>query len=129
MLPEYEKNVYAEYVSDSKRDPMLLFVHDQKVQGNIQTLKEITTEKPSAFSLFYDKLVYEGREIEAFQEAFASKDEQESNDNHKLDNKRKLEEKCLENQSEVSKLMGGKFSLKSIFAKGSKNEQLQTLEK
>lgn len=129
MLPEYEKNVYAEYVSDSKRDPMLLFVHDHKVQGNIQTLKEVTTEKPNAFCLFYDQLVYEGREIEAFQEAFASKDEQESNESFKLGNKRKLEEKCLENQSEVSKLMGGKFSFKSIFAKGSKNEQLQTLEK
>lgn len=46
-----------------------------------------------------------------------------------VDAKRKLEEKCLDNQSEVSKLMGGKFSFKSLFAKGNKNEQLQTLEK
>lgn len=58
MLPGYEKNVYAEYVSDSKRDPMLLFVHDHKVQGNIQNLKDITIEKPNPFSLFYDQLVY-----------------------------------------------------------------------
>lgn len=46
-----------------------------------------------------------------------------------LGNRKKLEEKCLDSQTEVSKLMGGKFSIKSIFSKGSKNEQIQTLEK
>lgn len=46
-----------------------------------------------------------------------------------LGNRKKLEEKCLDSQTEVSKLMGGKFSIKSIFSKGSKNEQIQILEK
>lgn len=66
MLPEYEKNVYAEYVADSKRDPILLFVHDHKVQDNIRNLRDNSVGKPNPFSLFYDMLVYEGREVEAF---------------------------------------------------------------
>lgn len=44
-------------------------------------------------------------------------------------NKKKLEEKCLNNQAEVAKLLGGKTTFKSIFSKGSKSEQIQILEK
>jgi hypothetical protein len=42
MLPEYEKNVYGEYIADSKRDPILLFVQDNKIQDNIQNLRSKT---------------------------------------------------------------------------------------
>lgn len=61
MLPEYEKNVYAEYVADSKKDPVLLFVHDHKVQDNIRNLRDNSVGKPNAFSYFYDLLLYESR--------------------------------------------------------------------
>lgn len=61
MLPEYEKNVYAEYVADSKRDPHLLFVHDHKVQDNIRNLRDNSSGKPNSFAHFHDMLVYESR--------------------------------------------------------------------
>lgn len=63
LLPEYEKNVYAEYVADSKRDTTLLFVHDHKVQDNIRNLRDNSIGRPNAFAHFYDMLVYEYREI------------------------------------------------------------------
>lgn len=40
MLPEYEKNVYLEYLPEEERkDPNLLFVNNQNVQSNIAALK------------------------------------------------------------------------------------------
>lgn len=66
--------MYAEYVADSKRDPVLLFVHDHKVQDNIRNLRDNTVGKPNPFALFHDMLVFEGREVEAFIEAIQSKD-------------------------------------------------------
>lgn len=73
MLPEYEKNVYAEYLADAKKDPHLLFVNDNKIQDNIRIIKENSTAKPNPFGYFYDMLIFETREIEAFQEALISK--------------------------------------------------------
>lgn len=63
MLPEYEKNVYAEYIADAKRDQNLLFVHDHKVQDSIRNLRDNSAAKPNPFGHFYDTLVYESREI------------------------------------------------------------------
>lgn len=59
--------MYSEYVVNTKRDPVLLFVHDHKVQDNIRNLRDTTLQKGNPFGYFYDLLVYEGREIEAFQ--------------------------------------------------------------
>lgn len=61
--PVIWKNVYAEYIADSKRDPVLLFVHDHKVQDNIRNLRDNTVGKPNPFALFHDMLVFEGREV------------------------------------------------------------------
>lgn len=58
MLPEYEKNVYAEYVADAKRDPTLLFVHDHKVQDNIRNLRDNSIAKPNPFGYFYEMLIF-----------------------------------------------------------------------
>ena len=43
--------------------------------------------------------------------------------------KKENDELLLKSQSELAKLMGGKTTLKSIFSRGSKNEQIQKLEK
>ena len=61
MLPEYEKHVYAEYVADSKRDPVLLFVQDHQVQENIKNLKDSTVGKANSFSYFHNMLIFESR--------------------------------------------------------------------
>lgn len=58
MLPDYEKNVYSEYLGEAKREPVLLFVHDHKVQDNIRNLRDNSVGKPNPFSLFYDMLVF-----------------------------------------------------------------------
>lgn len=62
MLPDYENNVYAEYISETKKNQGLLFVHDHGVQEGIRVLKEVTA-KPNPFVQFHDQLVYESREI------------------------------------------------------------------
>ena len=72
-MPEYEKNVYSEYISDEKKDPVLLFVNEHKVQDNIRNLRDNSVGKPNPFAHFFDMLIYEAREIEAFQEAVAGK--------------------------------------------------------
>jgi hypothetical protein len=61
MLPEYEKNVYAEYIADSKRDPVLLFVQDHKIQDNIRNLRDNSVGKTNSFTHFYNMLIFESR--------------------------------------------------------------------
>ena len=52
MLPEYEKNVYQEYLSDEeKKDPNLLFVNNQAVQTSIAALKDVSAVNSFASTL------------------------------------------------------------------------------
>lgn len=74
MLPDYERNVYSEYLVNSKKDPVLLFVNEHKVQDNIRNLRDNSISKPNPFSHFYDMLVYESREIESFLSAVEGKE-------------------------------------------------------
>lgn len=55
--------MYTEYVADSKRDPVLLFVHDHKVQDNIRNLRDNTVGKANPFGFFLDMLIFESREV------------------------------------------------------------------
>ena len=42
MLPEYEKNIYCEYLTtEEKKDPQLLFVNNHKIQDNIRILRDV----------------------------------------------------------------------------------------
>lgn len=52
---------------------MLLFLQDHKVQDNIRNLRDNTVGKPNSFGQLHDALLYEYREVEAFQEAIVSK--------------------------------------------------------
>ena len=61
MLPDYERNVYAEYLADSHKDPNLLFVNNHKVQDNIRALRDNSVSKPNPFGRFNDMLIYESR--------------------------------------------------------------------
>lgn len=45
------------------------------------------------------------------------------------DKKRKLAEKRVSEQSELTKLLSGKTTFKSFFTRGNKNEQITALEK
>ncbi len=45
----------------------------------------------------------------------------------KSENKKNLEEKYLTNQAEVAKLTGGKTTFKSLFSRGDKKQQIETL--
>lgn len=57
MLPEYEKNVYSEYLSDEeKKEPALLFVNNHKVQDNIRSLRDVSNF--NSFELCLDLLIY-----------------------------------------------------------------------
>lgn len=78
MLPEYEKNVYAEYLSDEqKKEPSLLFVNNHRVQDNIRTLRD--TSSLNSFETCLDMITYESLEVEAMQEELDIMESYESN--------------------------------------------------
>lgn len=57
MLPEYEKNVYLEYLpEDEKQDPKLIFVNNPQVQDNIKLFKEVSSV--NSFVSTLDLLTY-----------------------------------------------------------------------
>jgi sorting nexin-1/2/sorting nexin-4 len=121
MLPEYEKNVYLEYLPDEeKKDPNLLFVNNQNVQTNIAALRDVSAV--NSFAATLDLITYEILEVRAMEEALKTKE--------RLDiEKQEKSEELLTNQAELAKLMGGKTTFKSIFSRGSKSEQIQKLER
>lgn len=58
MLPEYEKNVYLEYLpEEEKKDPNLIFVNNPNVQTNIASLKEASAV--NSFTATLDMITYE----------------------------------------------------------------------
>lgn len=72
MLPDYEKNVYLEYLPDEeKKDPNLIFVNNQNVQTNIASLKEISAV--NSFTATLDLITYEILEVRAMEEALKIK--------------------------------------------------------
>jgi hypothetical protein len=73
MLPDYEKNVYLEYLpEEEKKDPNLLFVNNQNVQTSISALKEVTTV--NSFEATLDLITYEILEVRAMEEALKTKE-------------------------------------------------------
>ena len=57
MFPEYEKNVYLEYLPDEeKKEPNLLFVNNQNVIYNISNLKDASAV--NSFSSTLDLITY-----------------------------------------------------------------------
>jgi hypothetical protein len=77
MLPEYEKNVYLEYLPDEeKKDPNLLFVNNASVQSNITALKEVSTV--NSFTSTLDLITYEILEVRAMDEALKIKEKLEA---------------------------------------------------
>jgi hypothetical protein len=121
MLPEYEKNVYLEYLPEVERkDPNLLFVNNQNVQTNIAALKDASAV--NSFTATLDLITYEILEVRAMEEALKGKERLEAD-------KQGKSEELLTNQAELAKLMGGKTTFKSIFSRGSKSEQIQKLER
>lgn len=65
-------------------------------------------------------IAYEVLEVEGMQELLIDRDNFEA---HYF----KCNEKMLSAESELSKLMGGKTTLKSFFSKGNKDEQIKNL--
>lgn len=73
MLPEYEKNVYLEYLpEEEKKDPNLIFVNNPNVQTNIASLKEASAV--NSFTATLDLITYEILEVRAMEEALKSKE-------------------------------------------------------
>ena len=57
MLPEYEKNVYVEYLpEDQKKDANLVFVNNHKVQDNIRAFRDVAAV--NSFVVTLDLLTY-----------------------------------------------------------------------
>ena len=128
LLPEYEKEIYSEYVSEGKGEN-LLFVHNHKVQDNIRNLRDHSVNTVNPFEICLDLITYEIREIEGMEEAITTRESYESTYFINVDKKKSLQEKCLSSQAEVAKLTGGKTTFKSLFSRGNKNQQIDQLEK
>lgn len=73
MFPEYEKNIYLEYLPDEqKKEPNLLFVNNHKVQDSMRNLRDVSNV--NSFDEYLDLLTYESLEVQAMEEALAAKD-------------------------------------------------------
>lgn len=94
----------------------MLFYNNQTVQGTIAALKEVS--EVNSFSATLDLITYEILEVRAMEEALRGKERLDAD-------KQAKNEELLTSQSELAKLMGGKTTLKSIFSRGSKSEQIQ----
>jgi hypothetical protein len=97
----------------------LIFVNDGAVLKNVEALKDATVV--NSFTPCLDLISYEILEVKAMEEALRVKERYE------MDKKDK-EEQLLKCQAELAKLKGGKTTFKSIFSRGSKNEQIVKLE-
>lgn len=70
MLPEYERNVYTEYLPpEQRKDPQLLFVNNPKVQDGVRNLQEVSCN--NSFQDCLDLVSYEVLEVEAMEETIA----------------------------------------------------------
>ena len=118
MIPEYEKNVFAEYVNH--QGEYLLFNGNAEIGEKVREFKELTTV--DAFDYVVDLISVELREVIAFQEAVQARESIE-------EALRKTVDKRKDDQAELSKLMSGKTTFKSIFTKGSKDEQKRVYER
>ena len=72
MLPDYEKNIYSEYLpEEEKNNPNLIFVHNMKVRANATLLHDAS--QVNSFSICLDHLNYEILEVKAMEEALKIK--------------------------------------------------------
>ena len=69
MLPEYEKNVFAEYVNHQPE--YLLFNSNPEISEKVKELKEVTVV--DSFDYIVDLISVELREVIALQEAIQSR--------------------------------------------------------
>jgi hypothetical protein len=119
-LPDYEKNIYAEYLpEEEKKEPNLIFVNNTQVQSNVSILKDASVV--NSFAVCLDHITYEILEVKAMEEALKIKEKYETELKEK-------QSELLEKQTELSKLNSGKTTLKSFFSRGSKTDQIQKLE-
>lgn len=73
MLPEYEKNVYLEYLpEEEKKDPNLLFFNNMIIQNRVNTLREVS--EVNSFEATLDLISYEILEVRAMDEAYKTKE-------------------------------------------------------
>lgn len=125
MLPEYEKAVFIEYVN--QQQDYLIFTNNVEVTEKARELKEFSFN--NAFDFLSDLLAFESREVEAMQEAVATREQHERTGSNKVETMKKLQDKRKDDQDEMSKLVSGKTTFKSIFTKGTKADQIKLLER
>lgn len=94
MLPEYEKAVFIEYVN--QHQDYLIFTNNAEVMEKSRELKEFSFN--NAFDFLSDLLAFENREVEAMQEAVATRDHYESTIMVDADTMKKLQEKRKDDQ-------------------------------
>ena len=70
MIPEYEKNVFAEYVNHQSE--YLLFNSNPEIGEKVKELKEVCVV--NSFDYVYDLISVELREVLAFQEAIQARE-------------------------------------------------------
>lgn len=119
LVPEYEKNILIEYVNQKSEN--LIFTNHNQVNVTGREIRDLTAATNN-YDALVDLVRIECREVDAFIETLQQKEFCE-----KL--KKSTMEKLKEQQSELAKLIAGKTTLKSIFTKGSNQEQAQQLEK
>ncbi|KAM3132832.1 hypothetical protein pb186bvf_014980 [Paramecium bursaria] len=117
ILPEYERLVLTDCVENNKK---LIFTNpnNQELSQYLQQLKEVQV---SPLDKLQDLITTEQRDLEAFLQAFITRD-------NILGQKQKVESKLRDEQEELSRVMAGKPTLKGAFSKLSLEEQKQKLE-
>lgn len=119
LLPDYEKNILIEYVDQNTEK--LVFTNNNEVNAAGREIRD-AAQQSNNYDLIADTIRIEFKEVEAFQEAIAQREQYD---------KQKLAciSKQKDLQAELSKLLAGKTTLKSFFSKGSNADQVAATEK
>jgi len=117
---EYEKNVFSEYHNHSNNKNVFDDPSNFVLIERVDRIKQASSQ-PS-LEYLYEWIKAESREIEAFIEAIDQRDKYESY-------KAKTHDKQKADTSELQKVLAGKTTLKGIFSRKSKAEEVESLER
>jgi len=117
---EYEKNVFSEYHNSSNGKNIFSDPTNFALIERVDKIK--TASSQPSLEYLYEWIKVESREIEAFIEAINQRDKYESL-------KSKNQDKQKSDTLELQKVLAGKTTLKGIFSRKSKEEEVSSLEK
>lgn len=120
ILPDYEKICVQEYASGNEEKLIFSKSNDPKIAEILNVIGNKSSENP--YENLVEMLKEEIIEIEAFLETMQIKANYETQ-------KEKAQERQTELELDLQQILAGKTTMKSLFTRGTKEENIERLEK